>query len=156
MADLGVLTTPILNAIRCTDVYLNLIKDFPLVYEYDPLSIQNMCNPITQSDEKGIYLNSGKVVRFSNYCIPLELPKLAVGTGMISGIVKVEGVLWSNKLVRLYRKVNGLLVGETATDINGYFVFYHIQFDVQTKYFVIASHEGFNAVVMDDIIPVVM
>lgn len=74
-------------------------------------------------------------------------------TGYISGIVKVEGVLWSNVIVRLYYEDNGFFIGYTYTDENGEFRFDELEYNVP-KYTVIAYHEGFNAMVMRSVAPV--
>lgn len=76
-------------------------------------------------------------------------------TGKITGTVKVEGVLWANIEVRLYYKPNGFFIGYTRTNDLGEFAFYNLEVGAPL-YYVIASKDTFNAVVMDSIAPVPM
>ena len=76
-------------------------------------------------------------------------------SGTISGVVKVENVIRSNMIVRLYYKRNGRLIASTLTNSNGAFTFYGLEAG-KAYYTVLAfnSEEGFNAIAMDSITPV--
>lgn len=74
-------------------------------------------------------------------------------TGHIEGTVKVEGVIWANVVVRLYYNVNGLLICVTKSDNSGHFRFDNLEVG-KGYYSVTAYHEGFNAVIYDQIRPV--
>jgi len=73
-------------------------------------------------------------------------------SGRISGVVKIEGVLRGNIIVRLYYKRTGSIVKEVRTLQDGSFIFKDIPMNGE-KYLVLASSEGFNAVVFDDVLP---
>lgn len=74
-------------------------------------------------------------------------------TGVISGTVKVEGILWDDIEVCLYYKVNGFLVGRTRTNELGEFSFNYLE-SGKPLYYVVAFKDTFNAVIMDSIPPV--
>lgn len=74
-------------------------------------------------------------------------------TGVISGVVKVEGVLTEGVLVRLTFKESGILIRQCYTDDKGRFLFDDLEFD-KDFYTVTAHFEGYNAVVKDSVKPV--
>lgn len=70
--------------------------------------------------------------------------------GVISGVVRVEGVLWPNALVRLYYNIDGMPISYTYTDENGAFYFNYLEVG-KSYYSVIAYKDGFNALIYNEI-----
>lgn len=96
-----------------------------------------------------------KTVNYVSYYDVRPVTAAPIGKYKIIGTVRVEGVYLHNIMLNLYRRDNGLLVGTTATDSTGNFEFLYIPF-TDCTFFVMAFYNGFNAVVMDDITPVLM
>lgn len=163
MANLGVLPTfasaqygsnsNIISTLRYTP---KLSKAISAALSYSVVA------PVTHTGACGKQLY-GKI-RTSNYVLyPDLIPQItlntllgkSIGKHKIVGTVRIEGMYSENVRVNLYRHDIGLLVGTTVTDSTGNFEFLYIPF-TDCTFFVMAFYNGFNAVVMDNITPVLM
>jgi len=68
----------------------------------------------------------------------------------IDGVVTVEGVIWSNVLVRLYYRQSGTQIDFTYTNEQGEFVFRNLVKD-KRDFFVVAFKDDYNAIVIDEV-----
>lgn len=93
---------------------------------------------------------AAQVTLSTNLLYRKHLPDVS---GHISGIVKVEGVLWEGIIVRLYYKRTGAVIKETRTASDGSFRFDYLPVN-EEEYVVMAHKDGFNAVVFDGVKPV--
>lgn len=86
---------------------------------------------------------------------PTTLNRIPVN-GQISGIVKLQGVPIADRIVRLYYRKNGVLIGSIKTDSTGTFQFLNL--DPSDRYTVIAFDDtntspDFNAQIFDILTP---
>lgn len=86
---------------------------------------------------------------WSNY---LSNPIYVDATGYIAGVVKLEGVVQKNTLVKLYYEPNGKYVSETITDANGLFIFRGLEVG-QPYYTVLAYKNNYNVLSKANIRP---
>jgi hypothetical protein len=74
--------------------------------------------------------------------------------GIISGTVKVQGVLQNKARVSLYFRKTGTLIQSTFTDTNGAFSFFGgLNRNVSDYYAVAITDQPFNAQVFDKLTP---
>jgi hypothetical protein len=163
MANLGVLSTFASAKYGSNRHILSTLRDTPkLSKAISAASANSVAAPTTYTGTYGKQLY-GKI-RTSNYVLYSELiPQITlnsllgkpIGRHKIAGTVRIEGIYSENIRVNLYRHDIGLLVGTTVTDSTGNFEFLYIPF-TDCTFFVMAFYNGFNAVVMDNITPVLM
>jgi len=80
-------------------------------------------------------------------------PNLKYTLGSIAGAFDIPGEDVFNMLVRLFYKPNGTCIKTVRTDSGGNFRFDFLEFG-KPYYTVIGYREGYNAIVFDDVVPV--
>ncbi len=153
MADLGTLTTTVSQTGKINSSFNQTID--VLCSRKINESVAGSVISIPESSTFATHANNALHGKTTNFIyLPVTYVPLPIGSGKISGVVKVEGIILAQAIVKIIHKETGFICAILRTDNNGYFETFCVQMGVE--FYAIAHHPDYNAAVVDSLFAVPM